>query len=185
MMNKQKGALMKKLIRLIPLLFALLLSCESPVEPTGSAKEFFPLKVGNKWYYNLTYSDTTSIDEIWEITGRKTLDNKEYYQMVTNRLKNNFKDTLYYRTNGDTLFSKRPEFNEQIIADFSLKINETTYWQDDLKVTKKTGDTMTFETPFRADYGYSITFKKGIGISIQIQNGFIYYKLKLIKVELK
>jgi hypothetical protein len=176
---------MKKLDKLIPLLFALLLSCESPIEPISSVKEFFPLKVGNKWYYNSTNSDTTSIDDVWEITGQKTLNNKEYYEMVTNHLENNFKDTLYYRINGDTLFSKRAKFNEQIIADFSLKINETAYWQNDLNVTYKTENTMTFETPFRADYGYSVTFKKGMGISILIQNGFVYYKLKLIKVELK
>jgi len=176
---------MKKTDQPILLFVLLLWCCNSPVAPLHNAADFFPLTVGNKWYYNSTDSDTTVIDDIWEITARKTINNKAYYELVTRHLENNFIDTLYYRVSGDTLFSKRIKFDEQIIADFSLKINETAYWQDDLKVSTKTEDAMTFETPFYADYGYSVTFKKRRGIAIQIQNGFIYHRLTLIKAEIK
>ncbi|MHB1688114.1 MAG: hypothetical protein ACYCVH_12180 [Ignavibacteriaceae bacterium] len=176
---------MEKLYKLIPLLFALLLGCESPNEPVRNVEEFFPLKVGNKWYYNSTNSDTTSIDDIWEITGQKEIDNKKYYEIIKHYLKYNLKDTLYYRLNGDTLFSKGINYNEQIVADFSLNINEIAYWKDDLKVVQKTENIITFETPFGADYGYSITFKRGIGIASAIENGFVYYRIKLIKAEIK
>lgn len=33
--------------------------------------------------------------------------------------------------------------------------------------------------------GYSITFKKGVGITSVIQEGFVYYYNKLIKTDLK
>jgi hypothetical protein len=42
---------------------------------------------------------------------------------------------------------------------------------------------MKFETPFFADYGYSITFKKDIGITKTIDNGIIYNYRTLIKTE--
>lgn len=176
---------MKKLYKLILLLYTLLLSCESPNGPISNSEEFFPLSIGNKWYYNTNNPDSTTIDDIWEITGQKVLNNKEYYEMAIFHSKNNLKDTLYYRLNGDTLFSRRKNYNELIVADFSLTLNEPAYWQNDLKVTHRTENTITFETPFRADYGYIITFKKGVGITVQIQNGIDYQKLKLIKSELK
>ena len=53
-------------------------------------------------------------------------------------------------------------------------LNDTAYWENDMTVVQKTKDIMRFEIPFGADYGYSITFKRGIGITNKIQNGFIY-----------
>jgi len=176
---------MKKVCSIVLLSFILLLSCESPNSPNSNSEEYFPLKVGNKWFYNSTSADTTSIDVIWEIIATKTINDKVYYEITINKNKYNFIDTLYYRLNGDTLFSKRMNYDEVIVADFSLILYDTAYWQSDLKVTNKTDNTITFATPFRADYGNSITFEKGVGITLWIQNGFVYYKFKLIKTELK
>ena len=155
---------MKKLYKLIPLLFAILFGCSSPNKPLEKVESFFPLTTGNKWYYNSSTGDTSSIDDVWEITAQKEIDNKKYYEIIEHHIKNNLNDTVYYRLNGDTLFSKRIDYQEHIVADFSLNLNETAYWQNDLKVVQKTENIMTFETPYEIDYGYTITFQRGVGI---------------------
>lgn len=70
-------------------------------------------------------------------------------------------------------------------GDFSLNLYDTAYWRNDLRVIQKTENIIIFQTPFGADYGYSITFKKGIGITNSILNGFAYYRRTLIKAEIK
>jgi hypothetical protein len=167
--------------------FALLMSfaCESPNEPFRANEEYLPLKMGNKWYYNSNYQDSSSIDIIWELTQQKELNKNTYSEVIKYYLKSNHRDTLYYRLSRDTLFFRSTDDNDQIVADFSLSLNETAYWQNDLKVVQKTKDLITFETPFGADYGYSITFKKGIGMTNLIQNGIVYQRIKLIEAEIR
>ena len=50
---------------------------------------------------------------------------------------------------------------------------------------QKTDSIITFETTFREDYGYSITFKRGAGIIRLIRNGFVYSRQILVKAEIK
>ena len=176
---------MQKIYLLISLSFLFLLGCESPDEPSLSPEEYLPLKIGNKWYYNTAYPDTTSINIICEVKGQEEINNKIYYKIVEQNLQNNFMDTLFYRFSGDTLFSRRINYKEQIIADFSLGLNDTAYWQNDLIVVQKTKYIIKYETPFGADYGTSITFQRGIGIINSVQNGFVYYRRTLIKAEIK
>jgi hypothetical protein len=176
---------MKKIYLLILLSFLLLLGCKSPNEPSLNPEEYFPLQIGNKWYYNTVYPDTTSVNIICEVNGQEEINHKQYYRIVEQNLQYNFIDTLFYRVNGDTLFSRRINYDEQIIADFSLRLDDTAYWQNDLKVVQKTKDIIKFETPFGADYGDSITFQRGIGITNSVQNGLVYYRRTLIKAEIK
>lgn len=175
---------MNKFSSIIFLLIILFMNCGSPTEPTSNPGEYFPLKIGNKWYYNSEYPDTTSINIIWEVIGQEEITWKHYYAIVEQNLQTNRLDTLFFRFNGDTLF-RRGTNREQIIADFSLNVNDTAYWQNDLRVVQKTQDIMIFETPFGADYGYSISFQKGIGIINLVQNGFLYYRRTLVKAEIK
>ena len=179
------GEVMKKIYSLISLLFLLLIGCESPNEPSSIPGEYFPLKIGNKWYYNSGYPDTNSINIIWEVNGTEVKGHKMYYRIIEQNMQFNFIDTIFYRFSGDTLFNRRKDNDEQIIADFSIGLNDTAYWQNDLKVVQKTEDMIKYETPFLADYGYSITFKKGIGITETINNGIIYLRKRLVKAELK
>ena len=157
---------------------------QNPTEPEF-VNSFFPLEVGNKWYYNSSYPETSTITDVWAIIDNKNIVNKNYFMVIEQNLNANNKDTIYYRINGDTLFSKTKNYDEQIEADFHLNLNETAYWRNDLKVVEKTEDRITFETPFGGDYGYRVTFKKGIGISNLVSNGWVYRSLKLIKAEIK
>lgn len=166
----------------------LIIGCDSTNEPILNSQDYFPLKIGNKWYYNITFPirrDTTSINLIYEVKGKEEIDNKSYFKIIETYLQSNFVDTIFYRFGGDTLFLKRIDNSEQIIADFSLSLNDTAYWQDDLKVVAKTNDLITFEVPIRPDYGYSITFQRGIGITNEEESGIAYYNKKLIKAEIK
>jgi hypothetical protein len=175
---------MKNIFSLVPLVAFLIYSCKSSNEPSSNSEGYFPLKVGNKWYYNSVYPDTNSISIIWEVTGQEEINYRLYYRIIEQNTQINLIDTLFYRVNGDTLF-RGGKNNEQIIADFSLSLNDTAYWQNDLRVVEKNKDIIRLETPFGADYGYSITFQKGIGITNSVQNGFVYYRMTLIKAELK
>ena len=163
----------------------LIIGCDSPTEYSLNPKEYFPLQVGNKWYYNSDYSDTTTINLISEVNGKEDIDFKEYFRIIEQNLQSNFIDTIFFRFGGDTLFSRKKYYPERIMADFSLNLNDTAYWENDMTVVQKTKDIMRFEIPFGADYGYSITFKRGIGITNKIQNGFIYHRRILIKAEIK
>ena len=176
---------MKKIYLIFSLSFLFAIGCDSPTEYSINPEDYLPLKVGNKWYYNLDYSDTTSINLISEVNGKEKIGLKTYYRILEQNLLTNFIDTVFFRFSGDTLFSRRKVYPEQIIADFSLNLNDTAYWQNDMTVVQKTKDIMKFEIPFGADYGYSITFKKGIGIINTIQNGFVFHRRILIKSEMK
>ncbi|GAB6283482.1 MAG: hypothetical protein STSR0008_22550 [Ignavibacterium sp.] len=176
---------MKKIYTLISLSILLIIGCESSTEYSSNPEEYLPLKVGNKWYYNSYSSDTTEINLISEVNGREEIELKSYYRIIERNLQFNFTDTIFFRFSGDTLFSRNKVSREKIIADFSLNLNDTAYWQNDMTVVQKTKDIMRFEIPFRADYGYSISFKRGVGITNTIQNGFVYYSRILIKAEIK
>lgn len=153
------------------------------MEPSLSSEEFFPLQVGNKWYYNSSFPDSNSVDFVWEVVGEENFDGKQYFAITELNLKFNFISTLYYRFNGATLFVRGTNF-EKILADFSLNLNDTAYWQNELVVVEKTKDIMKFETPQGADYGFSFSFKRGIGIINSIQNGFTYDRKTLLKAEI-
>ncbi len=176
---------MKKIYLVIPLSFLFIIGCDSSTECSSNPEEYLPLKVGNKWYYNYDYSDTTTINLISEVNGKEEIEYKSYYRIVEQNLQSNFVDTIFFRFSGDTLFCRKKAYHEQIMADFSLNLNDTAYWQNEMTVVQKTKDIMKFEIPFGADYGYSITFKRGVGITNTIQNGFIYHRRILIKAEIK
>ncbi|MCK6613543.1 MAG: hypothetical protein L6Q47_04850 [Ignavibacteriaceae bacterium] len=167
-------------------LVVLFIGCDSTTEKSSIPGAYLPLKVGNKWYYNShsRFPDTTSIDLVWEVKGQVEINGIYYFSIIEHNLRNDYLDTLFYRLNGDTLFTWNVN-NGQIIADFSLNLNDTAYWRNDLKVVQKTKDIMQFETPFGADYGYSISFQKGVGITNIIEGGVVYHRKKLLKAEIK
>lgn len=177
--------MMKNSALLLLFFLSLITGCKSPNEPASMSGEFFPLAVGNKWYYNTNHPDTTSVNLIQEITGQKVISKKNYYEMASLNLLSGVRDTFYYRLNGDTLFVRNAKDGEHILADFSLNLNDAAYWQQDLKVTAKTDEFITFQTPWGPDYGYSVTFKRGVGIINSAENGLVYYRTKLIKSEIK
>ncbi|GMU87454.1 MAG: hypothetical protein AMXMBFR48_26950 [Ignavibacteriales bacterium] len=145
-----------------------------------------PLKDGNKWYYNShsRFPDTTSIVFVWEVNGQEKKGGLNYFRIVEHNLLTNYYDTLFYRLNGDTLFGWETD-KEQILADFSLNLNDTAYWRNDLKVVQKSGEIMQFETRLGQNSSYSISYQKGIGITDIIESGVLYHRKKLIKAEIQ
>jgi hypothetical protein len=176
---------MNKTLYMITLLLLLIFGCKSPVESSSIPTNYFPLQIGNKWYYNAFSQYPDSIDLIWEVVGQKEINGKQYFAIKESSSSIFFTDTIYFRFNRNTLLSKINNNPEQYVADFSLNLNDSASWRNDLKVVQKSGSIMKFETPFGPDYGYSITFKNGIGITNEIQNGIILNHKTLIKSELK
>jgi len=166
-------------------LLVILFGCKSSTETVPDASSYFPLKVGTIWYYNTNINDTTSINTTWKVSRVIPFEGKNYFEIIEHNILANYFDTLYYRLEGDKLYLKNIGDEERIVADFNLQLHDTTSWQSDLKVIEKTSQIMTFATPFAPDYGYSITFKKGVGITLEMENGFVVNYKKLLKAELK
>jgi hypothetical protein len=127
----------------------------------------------------------STVNEIWEITDTKTIDDINYYKLIKYYLKFNSSDTVYYRYSGDTLFYRPVGYKEYITAEFSLRQNDSTYWDPGAIVTKKTENSITFSAPFGVETGFSVTYVKGVGITLSKYNGFTYYYHKLIKAEIR
>ena len=172
---------MNKTLYLIALLLSLIFGCKSPVESSSNLPDYFPLQIGNKWYYNTVSQYPDSIDLIWEVVGQKEINGKQYFAIKESSTSTFFNDTIFFRMDGDILLAKATDYPEQYVADFSLRLNDSASWRNDLKVVQKSDGIMKFETPFGPDYGYSITFKNGIGITNEIQNGIILNRKTLIK----
>lgn len=177
---------MKNLIFTCLFLTLFFFGCDSTTENSPNPGSYLPLKDGNKWYYNShsRFPDTTSVDFVWEVKGQAEIGGRNFFRIIEHNLLTDNFDTLFYRLNGDTLFNWDVN-KEQIMSDFSLNLNDTAYWRNDLTVVQKTKDIIQFETPFGADYGSSISFQRGIGITNSIENGFVYYRNTLIKAEIK
>jgi len=166
------------------IILLLLSGCESP-NGNNSANngQFFPLAVGNKWYYNSGSSDS-KFDIVWQIKGVQIIDNKNYYQLFTSILKSNTTDTSYYRYSGDTLFT-RTENRDSVIADFNVRLNDSTYWSPGGIVTQKTQDSITFSASFNRVFGYSITYVRGIGMTSLEKTVEVTHMYKLVDAEIK
>ena len=107
---------MNKYYLFILLLFPLNFCSDSEFESDPTPGDYFPLAIGNKWYYDLNGSD-----EIWEVTEPVELNGKQYRKIVRKNIQSNYKDSTYYRFhNFYTLYYKQKDFDEQILADFSL-----------------------------------------------------------------
>ncbi|MCU7502522.1 MAG: hypothetical protein HF314_05580 [Ignavibacteria bacterium] len=171
----------------ILLFLSFLTGCKSPNEPAPASSEYFPLAVGNKWYYSTDGVSRTSdsFTLIDEITGTKTIDNKMYYEVISTDFVSYTISTFYYRFEGNKLLL-RNEKGEKIVADFSLNLNDKAYWEENLWVTEKNDDIITFgSTPSMKDWGYAVTYKKGIGMIYSYSNNFGYKSKELVKSEIK
>lgn len=98
---------MKNLIFTCLFLTIFFFGCDSTTENFPDPGSYPPLKDGNKWYYNShsRFPNTTSVDIIWEVSGQEEKGGKNYFRIIEHNLHTNYLDTLFYRFNGDTLFS--------------------------------------------------------------------------------
>ncbi|MGD8306087.1 MAG: hypothetical protein PVF17_05490 [Ignavibacteria bacterium] len=185
---------MKKVTVLILTTFSFLIySCDFLIETSTIADEYYPLKVGNKWYYNFDHPDTTVFNEIKEIIGITVINNYRYYITVRYGLPpNSYSDTSYSRTQKGKLFIgyKRKidgviSFNENLIADFSLNIGDTirTNEYDYMTITNKFDNII--EINWRADLWGRTKYQKGIGVIESITSNSVIHRRFLVKSELK
>lgn len=149
-------------IVLIVMSILLLNSCDEYCEITDY-EDYFPLEVGNKWYYG---DNGTR-----EITGQKEINGEVYYEVrVEHEVPGaglNFYNE-YYRFYRSKLFRV---FNDNIfiMADFSLKEgDEFTQDNTGFNVLVLSDDhnkfTFSYNHPDLVDEEYEITFKKDVGI---------------------
>lgn len=93
------------------LLIYSLISCEK--NEITKTSEYFPLHVGDKWYYNN--------GETWEIIGIKDTLGKRYFEM------SNGKSHEYYRVENGYVYSLGLDFTEYIRFNLNLDAGES--WQ--------------------------------------------------------
>ena len=203
------GAIMKNLKILLSLSIALsFLSCKSPTEPlegNNNQNKFFPMNIGNKWYYN-SYNindgnfDTTKYDETWEIKNKVSLDNKIFYLFEdifysdSETIKS--VDTIYYSIKNDSLFQIEDGkiltkssidflglFSDKPYSNFIVRKDPSGNYMGEVFKSTDTTFTFYYYQDGWADSGWQMTFQKGIGY-IESHSGWGLGK-KLVKYSLK
>ena len=159
----------------------MLTSCGVSELNNSNNVDYFPLQIGNKWYYSNDKSQSLDKATKWEIVSTIVIDDIEYY-LVEKTHPYSTKDTSYYRHEDSKLIelfidkSKNNYYLESIFADFNILENDffNYYAESDndedifYKVTLKerTTDSITLFyniIQFR-DTEHSITFQENIGI---------------------
>jgi hypothetical protein len=96
-------------------------------------REYMPLAVGNKWYYNIHASNAavgSDVSIIFEIVGIDTIVGKKYFKIKYEKVNNNFPASYYHqRMSNDTLYAlnydeKYNDYFERVAAIFSLDSGE-------------------------------------------------------------
>jgi len=109
-------------------------SCDTSTEVINkNYSDYFPLKVGNKWYYsNYSYSvppDANRIELIKEGIGTRDFSDTTYYTMRETYYNNeavSYVDTNFYVVSGNELVCRYEweQNTRNVITDFSMKLNE-------------------------------------------------------------
>ncbi len=164
-------------------------------------KDYFPLQVGNKWYYSNDKSQTLDKAAKWEIVRTIIINDIEYYLVEKTPLYSR-KDTSYYRYEGTKLIelfidkSKNNYYLESIFADFNIHENdsfnyyaetdndEDIYYKVTLKDRTPSSVALFYDILQFRDTEHSITFQedKGIVETYSYASGgytyLIHYELK-------
>ena len=189
---------MRTIIFIITITF--LTSC-GIFDSNDNAEDYFPLHVGNKWYYSHDNSQSLDEAEKWEIIGEKSFNNNKYFLLEKTYLSAQ-KDTSYLRKDNNKLIelfidkSKNHYYLESTFADFSIIMNKSFnyysetfndkdyYFTVSLKKVKNNRITLLYDVPQFADEEHSITFEVGKGITEiynfgwSIRTSLIHYELK-------
>ncbi|MFA6980434.1 MAG: hypothetical protein WC209_14020 [Ignavibacteriaceae bacterium] len=149
---------------------------------------FFPLSVGNKWYYsNKSPYDTNNITLVKEVTESLIINNHVYYQITSNNLSSSL-----YRLSGDTLFERQCS-DDKIYALFNIDNGEEFFYNQcfsrgDYNITvqlvrKNLLERILFYDQVNAydDENY-VTFGRGVGVTA-LKGAWDYSRL--VKYEIK
>lgn len=194
----------------IVFMIPLFISCDDNIVGPEDANSFFPLSIGNKWFYKsyIDYNDSLKFnypdkeyDLTYEIIGNTNIDGKTYFMLEVKSYDYNSInypvriDTNYCRTDGKYLIwlgKFLGKYYNRLYVDFSIAEGDTFHftWQNNFtyvgKVKTKTWDLITiyYEIPGAADEDIEVTFLKNIGLQNQkaLDWGFA---ILLTKFELK
>ena len=156
------------------LLFMILVySCSSSTEPHYSL-DYFPMKMGNTWYYTGFLHNPDNHqgkkESKWEVTGEKVFGNVKYTEITeTNLVRDDIPERKeYYYMSRNKLFKyDQDKKMAGLFAQFDLDKDESfQYFDYNVKVTEKTDSTIRFyyDHPGYIDEEHWITFEKGTGI---------------------
>ncbi len=165
------------------ILFITFIKCESsnPVDndSLNSHSSYFPLKIGNRWYYNSNTDpfDSTSYNEVWEAKTNLWIFQREFYLIEKTKYFSDGSikyDSMYYCLNNDTLLQFHPSWESSesslsIKAIFSSNQKFKMKWLDsEYEAYAKTRNdsiiTFTYYIPRGMDSGSETTFHKNIGL---------------------
>jgi hypothetical protein len=161
----------------------ILLSCkESTVEPFVDTNNYFPMQVGNTWWYSLPNEahDQFKIS----ITGVSSINSKQYFIFERLNISTNQKTITYYCFENKKVFQYKPDTQkESLFIDFNKNIDEI--WISEIreydtllaKITEKNYSDITTRGKFShclniyycsskfAEGGWTnLTFAPGIGL---------------------
>ncbi len=171
------------IIKILFLTIVLLTGCDIlQSDDPVSARNYFPLSIGSKWYYSNSPENKEKITQTWEVTGSKTVNGYLFYEVTKSTGNNSW--TEYYRYEGsriivfsgrldpDSVYYGRTVSHFGVYADFSKSERDTFRCDiDDLKyritVKEKSEDIYVFyfDDVIGYDEEHEITFKKGVGIT--------------------
>lgn len=153
-----------------------------------SNTEYFPLCVGNKWFYkewdyntnSFEHPEVITYDYIIEVTSKMFINDKLFYFVKSKRFNWDgsifFRDSIYYSVTGDTVFQIRPELlSSQDTLSIKAILCDTGYVSFKMKWfdfyvsgrISKIEDSLITVSYWRErwmDSGYELKFKKGIGL---------------------
>ena len=186
--------MINKSIIIIFLFLCITVGCESPNESYINAEQYYPLEIGNKWYYSFDQTDINVFNEVKEIISISVISNKSYYKTVVYGLPpSTYSDTSYFRAERSKLFcgmttkiNGMPTFTEKLVADFSLKIGDTIRVNpyEYITVIEKGDENIKFSDYSEGLYGRT-KFQKGIGIIESVVSNAVIHRRVLVKSELK
>jgi len=164
--------------------------------------DYFPLQIGNKWYYSYDKNQTDiNNTRKWEVISKKNIQGREYF-LIESTYNASVTDTIYYRKEKNKIIelligkSKSEYYIENIFADFDIKENEffqsyamafngkDYYYNVTLKNKDEKRITLFYNILEARDEEHSITFEIGKGIIETTHYGWgpdnylIHYELK-------
>jgi hypothetical protein len=186
------------------IIIGLSLSCNesTPIEPEYG-NSFFPLKVGNTWFYNSFSSSCQQfnpniVKEIKKVIGTKNIMGRTFYSLESIYKDDSgsiySKDTSYYYYSNDTLYHYMSvgnnKYNKSIYAIFSLEsgdkyIDTVGTTVNEITVREKNNEwaIFSYDAPQVKDEENEVTFRKGKGI-YEIYSPSSTVITKLIKANL-
>ncbi len=163
-------------------LTVLFICCSSAQISSSVEKDYMPLSIGNKWYYNSHTSEVVGID---------TIEGKKYFKLEFKNVNEQFPPFYYYqRISNDTLYTlnldqKSNLYFERVTAIFTLDSGDVarielppnelssrnearglpTGRKYSIKAINKNKETIELFTNVGAvDGNYTETYKRGIGM---------------------